>query len=169
MNTRRMVVIAFLSVVLFVLQVVLAYLPNIELVTLLFIIYILHLPLVDVIYISFVFTTLQGLMYGFHTWTLMYYFIWSFYCFIAHLIKNKLNNWFKIALLSGVFGLIFGSLHSIPYFFMGGYNMGKAYIISGLIFDLVHGIGNFILAVILFDPINHLFKKLIKKESVKNL
>lgn len=159
MTSKKIIRIALFAAVLFLLQIILNYLPNIEVVTFLFIIFSLHFSLDEVIYINIVFTTLEGVVYGFHTWTIMYYIIWSIYCIIVYVLKDKLNHWFKVALLSGFFGFMFGSLHSIPYFIIGGRKMGTAYIFSGLLFDLVHGVGNFIIATLLFDPINKVFNR----------
>jgi len=161
MNTKMVVRIAVLSAILCVIQLMISYLPNIEFVTLLLIVFSLHLPLKEGIWICIVFSTMQGLLYGFHLWTLMYYVIWSFYCVIVYVLKNRLDNWVKVAVLASVFGFAFGSLHSIPYFFIGGVSMGKANIIAGLLFDLVHGVGNFVIATVLFDSVNKYFNRYI--------
>lgn len=64
MNTKnRLVLIAFLSALLIVSKEALSFLPNIELVTLLLILYTNLLGLKTSIYITFIFTTVQALIY----------------------------------------------------------------------------------------------------------
>ncbi|MFW5672629.1 MAG: hypothetical protein ACOCM8_10155, partial [Acetivibrio ethanolgignens] len=50
-------------------------------------------------------------------------------------------------------GLIFGALCSITYFFISGIGGGLAYWVSGIPFDLIHGAGNFVVALVTLEPI----------------
>lgn len=158
-SIARIIKIGLLAAILNVAQVTLAFLPNIEIVTLLIIIFALNYKLSDTILIVVVFSTIQWLIYGFHTWAIMYYVIFSLYAIIVYTLKKHINDCYKCALLSAFFGLIFGSLHAIPYLFLGGINSMIAYIINGLLFDLVHSYGNYVAALILFNPINAIIKK----------
>ena len=49
----------------------------------------------------------------------------------------------------GLFGLLFGEFFAINYDIFGGINDGIAYWISGIPFDIVHGVGNYFIMIIL--------------------
>ena len=59
-------------------------------------------------------------------------------------------------LLCGFYGLIFGTLTAIPVLILSGPAATLAYIISGIPFDLVHGVSNFLLAFLLLPTPSHL-------------
>jgi energy-coupling factor transport system substrate-specific component len=73
------------------------------------------------------------------------------------------------ALISGSYGLSFGALCSIPYLFigsvegsiLGGLQMAFSYWLSGIPFDIAHGIANFIIAFVLFKPLYMLLSYLV--------
>ncbi len=169
MTLKDIPLIGMLSAVLMVVQVVLAFMPNVELVSLLIIIFTLVLKK-KVIYVISIFIFLQGLMYGFGLWWINYLYIWFILALIAYVFRKETASivW---ALISGFFGLAFGALCSVPYFFIGlsggtlesGLNMAIAYIISGIPFDLIHGISNFIVALVLFKPLYKLINGFYNK------
>ena len=66
-------------------------------------------------------------------------------------------------LLSGLFGLAFGTLCSLTYFPVGGVQMVIAWIISGLSFDVVHAGGNFLLALLLYHPLRKALDQLERR------
>jgi energy-coupling factor transport system substrate-specific component len=68
------------------------------------------------------------------------------------LFRNKRSPFFW-AILSGAYGLSFGTLCSVPYLFIGGIPMAVSKIISGIPFDVVHCIGNYVIALVLFKPL----------------
>ena len=162
MTLKEIPLIGMLSAVLLVIQVTLGFLPNIELVSLLIIIYTLVLEK-KVIYAISIFIVLEGLIYGFGLWWINYLYIWFILAFITYIFKKE-SSPIVWALISGFYGLSFGALCSIPYFFMGfsggtlesGLNNALAYWISGIPFDLIHGISNFIIALFLFKPLHKL-------------
>lgn len=60
------------------------------------------------------------------------------------------------SILSGFFGLAFGALCALPYFAAGGIGAAIAYWTSGLLFDVTHCVGNFIVCLVLFRPLRSL-------------
>jgi len=64
------------------------------------------------------------------------------------------------AVIGAIYGLVFGTLSSIPYFFTLGFSGGLAYIAAGLSFDLIHCFGNFFVILILFKPLNNMLGRL---------
>ena len=67
------------------------------------------------------------------------------------------------AMLSGVFGLLFGALCAPVDVFIGGFSYAIAKWVSGLGFDLLHCAGNFVIALLLFKPMRKLTEKLYAK------
>ena len=66
------------------------------------------------------------------------------------------------AILSGAFGLAFGTLCTIPYLLVSGWAAALAYWISCIPFDIPHCIGNFVIALVLFRPCRDLLERLLK-------
>ena len=157
LTVKELVLIALLSALLIVAQVGLAFLPNIEVVSLLIILYTLFFKK-KTLYIIYIFALLQGLIYGFGIWWIMYLYVWTILWGITLLLKEEKNPiiW---AFISGFFGLFFGTLCSVPYFISGGVGMGLSWIASGLMIDIIHGIGNFFVALLLFKPLHNAFQK----------
>ena len=64
------------------------------------------------------------------------------------------------ALISGVFGLLFGVLCAPVYLFTGGVSVAVAWWIQGIPFDVMHCAGNFAMALVLFVPLRRLLARL---------
>ena len=62
-----------------------------------------------------------------------------------------------------VYGITFGALCTIPYFAIGGISGAFAYWTSGLLFDIIHCISNFIVCLVLFKPIRYVLEKCIQQ------
>lgn len=156
-SAKTIVLLALLSALLLAAQIALAPLPNIELVSLLIILYTIVLQK-KTLYIIYAFALLEGLLYGFGMWWFCYLYVWTILWGVTMLFKKEQNVLF-FALIGGLFGILFGTLCSVPYFLTGGIEMGFAWIVSGLPFDLIHGIGNFAAALLLFRPLKNVFLK----------
>lgn len=145
----------------YVSQVIMAPLPNIELVSFLMIITARRFGVKSLISV-YVFAPLEIMTYGFHIWSINYLYVWAVLILIVLPIR-KIDNVILYAVVSGFFGLIFGTLCSIPYFITGGISMGIAYIISGFGFDVTHCVGNIVLMLILYIPITKAFNYILDK------
>lgn len=157
LKVKELVLLSLLAALLLVGQVALAFLPNIEVVSILIIFYTLFFKK-KTLYVIYLFALLEGLIYGFGIWWIMYLYVWTILWGIAMLMQKEKSP-FIWAFVSGFFGLAFGTLCSVPYFIIGGVSAGLASIVSGLMFDVTHGIGNFVVALVLFKPLNLLFQK----------
>lgn len=157
LTLKDIVLIALLAALLLVSQVTLAVLPNIELTSFLILIYTRFFRK-KTLYIIYVFVLLEGIIYGFGMWWFCYLYVWTVLWAVVMLLRKEQSALF-FALVSGMFGLAFGTLCSVPYFITGGVNMGLSWIVSGLPFDITHGISNFVIALLLFRPVNYVFAK----------
>lgn len=152
MNTAKSIVaLAFCTSIMFAQQVALAALPNIELVSLLVMVYakVFRFKSLHIIYI---FAILEGVFYGFHIWWISYLYIWTILALITIAMSNVKSPviW---AVISGIFGLMFGMMCAVPYLFIGGFATAAAYWVAGIPFDLIHCVSNFILCLILWVPL----------------
>ena len=114
----------------------------------------------------YVFSIIQIVLHGFHVWNFMYLYVWAVLVFLTllllpiHRLLGKLGGsrsavlqtalWTVVAAL---FGIVFGTLCAIPYFFMLGTAGGVSWIISGLSFDITHCIANGIITAAAFYPL----------------
>lgn len=136
----------------------LEFIPNVEMVTLLFILFSIYYGK-RVILVSFAFTALETFVWGISTWNVMYLYIWPLLIIIVCLSREH-GSYIFYALLSAFYGLFFGALCSIPYFFIGGPVMMFNWWISGIPYDILHCISNFILCLILFKPLSSALAKI---------
>jgi len=166
LNTKELVTLALLSALLFVLQVALAFIPNIELVSILIMIYTLIYGK-KTLYIIYTFALLQGLIYGFGIWWLMYLYVWTILFFVVSFLKKN-QSVILWAIVAAIFGFTFGFLCSIPYFIMGGIGAGLAWWSTGISFDLIHGFGNFFIVLVLFKPLYSVIFALSKLSKSTN-
>lgn len=161
MRIKDIVIIGMLSAIFLTVQVGLAFLPNVELISLFIILCTLILGY-KALLIIYIFVISELFIYGLSTWWLNYLYIWTILFVVAYFFRRERSPYFW-AIVSGLYGLSFGALCSIPYFFMGGFPTMLAYWVSGILFDLVHGVANFILALVLFRPLYYLLDKIYRK------
>jgi energy-coupling factor transport system substrate-specific component len=165
MHIKDIVIIGMMSAIMIALQVVLGFLPNIELVSLLIILYTLVFGR-KTIYIIYVFVVVEGFIYGFGLWWFNYLYVWTV-LFLITILLRKLRSPLLWAAVSGFFGLGFGALCSIPYFMTSGISTGFAYWVSGIPFDITHGISNFVITLVLFLPLYYILDKVNKRMEYK--
>lgn len=160
MRLRLVALSGIFGAILLVCQIAMAPLPNIEVVSLLVMLFSIVLGRY-VGYTLAVFVLLEGLYYGFGLWWFSYLYIWLILAVVAFVFR-RMESRLGWALLCGFYGLLFGTLTSIPTFFLSGFAVGIAYIVKGIPFDLIHAVSNFILAFLLLPLLRNLLNKLMK-------
>ena len=141
-------------------------LPNIEMTSFLIILFTLRFGRLS-LYTIPAFILIEGLIYGFGLWWVMYLYAWPLLTLVAYLCRKN-DSAFFWAIVSGVFGLLFGLLCAIPYFFIGlvggGVSQGLtqmfAWWVAGIPFDLIHGASNFAIMLALYRPISDLLRRM---------
>lgn len=158
LTVREMVVFGVMGALAFALQVVMAPLPNIEPVSLLVMLYAAVFGWKS-LYCVYTFVVMEVLFHGIGLWNINYLYIWTILAVAAYFMKNMRAalGW---AILSGAFGLLFGALCGIVDIFIGGFAYAAAKWVSGIPFDIAHCIGNFFIALVLFNPLRSLLEKL---------
>ena len=145
-------------------KVAMASLPNIEPVSLM----IMLMTVIygrKALYPIYVYVMLEMLVYGFNLWNLVYLYIWLFLAVPAYFMR-PVQGRLPWAILSGAFGLLFGLLCIPVYGAVGGWHMVIPTWISGIPYDLVHGVSNFLIALAAFVPLRQLLEKL-RSRSVR--
>lgn len=144
----------------YVSQVIMATLPNIELVSFLIILTTRKFGLKS-LWSVYIFVILEALTYGFEIWVICYLYVWAILVFVV-LIVRKHDSVILYTLISTIFGFLFGTLCSVPYFITGGIGYGVSWIISGIVsgFDIYHGVGNFLITLLLYKPVSTVFNRL---------
>lgn len=133
-------------------KLALSFLPNIEVVSLFIILYTLCFGK-RTIYAIITFILIEGCLYGFGVWWIMYLYAWPLLSLLTWVFRKYASS-LTCSLLSGAFGLCFGALCSIPYLFIGGPHMAFTWWIAGIPYDIAHCIWNFTLCLILFKPLS---------------
>lgn len=161
LTTKNCIICALLAAILLVSQIAIAFLPNIELVSFLIILYALvfRWRVFPVIYI---FAFLEAFIYGFGIWVINYFYVWTVLAILVFMFQ-KFKTVLFWSIFSALFGLSFGTLCAIPYFFIGGLKMAFSYFLSGIPFDIIHCCGNFIIMLILYKPILNLLHNIKKR------
>lgn len=159
MPVRKITRIALLCAILYVSKVALEFLPNVELVSLLTVLYTLVFGK-EAFLIVTVFNLFELIQWGFGTWWVSYLYVWPLLVLITLLLKRVIKEEFLIwSVVSGLFGLIFGSLFAIVYLPVDP-AYALAYWISGLPWDVWHGVCNFVLMLVIGKPLYLLLKKI---------
>jgi len=162
-KTKNLIILSLLGALMLVLQVMTSSIPNIEPVSFLLIIYTLVLGKQALIVVV-VFNFLLGLVSGMGTWWFGYWVVWPMLVFVVLLFRKIIKeNFLGWSIVSGVFGMLFGALYSIPYIFTVSKTFALTYWINGIPYDLIHMVGNYFIMIILGKRVYDLLKKLVAK------
>lgn len=150
-TTYRIAVTGLLAALLTVSKFAMDGLPNIELVSLLVIVYTLEFPKI-VIPAVYTYAVLYGLLNGMGIWWVPQLYVWLVLIGLTRLMRQNQSRlvW---ALISGLFGLSYGALYAVFYGVLNGPAAGVAWWITGIPFDLLHGGGNFLVAMLLLPSL----------------
>jgi len=150
-GVRQLTLFAMLGAVMFAGKMAMAYLPNIEPVSLLVMLLAVCFGWAG-LYAVAVYVLLEILVFGIQMWAISYLYVWLL-LFVAARLLRRMRAPLEWALLSAFFGIGFGALCAVPYWITGGWAAAVGWWISGIPWDLAHGAGNFVLALLLFVPL----------------
>ena len=171
-TVRDICLIGIMVAVIEVCKAALSFLPNIELTTFWLIMFTLFLDR-KVAFVVPVFILIEGCIYGFGSWWIMYLYAWPLLVLVTWIFRKQESVWFW-GTLSAVFGLLFGLLCSLPYVVVGAWDgglraglyAGFTWWVAGIPWDLVHGVANLVLMLVLFYPIRNIMLKLQKHNYI---
>lgn len=163
---QRVATAALMIAVIEVCKLTMQSLPNIELTSFLLILFTLRFGRLT-LYTIPALILIEGLIYGFGLWWVMYLYAWPLLSLFVRAF-SRVDSAFFWAMVSGVFGLLFGLLCAVPYFFVGllggsfmqGLTQMLAWWVAGIPFDLVHGVSNFVIMLALYRPVSSLLARM---------
>ena len=158
LSVRQITLFGMLAALTFGAKWVMASLPNIEPVSLMVMVFGAVFGWQGLLP-TFVYVMAEILFYGLGTWNINYLYVWPLLAVAAYLLR-RMEQPLGWAMVSGAFGLMFGALCAPVDVFIGGWGYAIAKWVSGIPFDLAHGIGNFVIALTLFVPVRRLTQKL---------
>ena len=158
-KTKEIVVLAFLTALLFVQEQTLTFLPNIQLTVFLLILYSKMLGYKKTLIIIFVHVLLDNLiMSSMNPVFMTFMFIgWSIIPITLHLM-DKEHTAFELALLSIAFSFVYCWVYIIPNVFVYEIN-AMAYFISDIPFACILAMSSFLSTLWLYEPCKKVFEK----------
>ena len=152
-----MVLFGILGAMTFAAKYVMSFLPNIEPVSLMVMLFAVVFGK-KWVYPVYLYIAMEILYYGISLWNINYLYIWAVLAVAAYFLRN-MQGTLGWALLSGVFGLLFGALCGIVDVFIGGFGYAVTKWISGIPFDIAHCAGNFVIALVMFRPLRKVLER----------
>ena len=158
-----MAVFAMLAAVMFCSKILMEGLPNIHLLGMLTIAYTLVFRYKALIPI-YLYVMMNGVFAGFSMWWIPYLYIWAILWAATMLLPRRMPRWAACVVCPAVcflHGVLFGALYAPVQALMFGLSLKQAlaWIVAGLPFDALHGLGN-LLAGLLIVPMAELLTKL---------
>ena len=163
LTIRELILFGILGSMIFAMKLAMAGLPNIEPVSLCILIFGVVFGY-KALYPVFVYVILEVLCFGLGIWNVYYLYVWPLLVLVAIFLR-EMKQPLAWALVSGVFGLLFGALCGIADAFLGGVAFAVTKWASGIPFDIAHCVGNFCIALVLFKPLRELLERLYRKQQ----
>lgn len=169
-TVKEITLVGLMVAVIEVCKAALTFLPNIELTTFWIILFTLFFGKRIIMAVP-VFILLEGCIYGFGLWWVMYLYLWPLLAVVTCLFRKQDSVWFW-SVLSGIFGLLFGLLCAIPYVIIGavdsgitnGLYAGFTWWVAGIPWDIIHAVSNFTLMTVLYSPIRRIMSRVVKAQ-----
>ena len=165
LSVREMAIFSMLAALMFCSKIIMDALPNIHLLGMFIMVYTIVFRLKALIPI-YLFIFMTGLYGGFGLWWIPYLYIWAILWGIAMLLPRRMPK--RVAAivypaLCAIHGLAYGALYAPAQALIFGLDFEGmiAWIIAGLPFDLLHGLGNLV-AGLLILPLSEILKRLKK-------
>lgn len=159
----RLIIIALYSALIFALKEALAILPNIEVVTFLLSFAALVFPFSMAITIPLIFNLCEILLRGIATWVILYMIAWPLLVIIIWSLRKVIRKyWWLFIIINSLWGFSFGTLDSFIWLLLYGKSGFYLHWLNGLIFDAIHGVGNTVVASVLYKPTLYLWDSRLK-------
>ena len=147
-------------------KIVMELLPNIHLLGMFVMVYTIVFRKKALIPL-YIFVIITGLYAGFAPWWVPYLYIWTILWAVTMLIRGRMSKkvqYVVYPILCFLHGILFGVLYAPAQALMFGmdFKMTVAWILSGLPFDIIHGIGNLFVGMLVV-PMSELILRLMKK------
>lgn len=150
-SLRSLCLFALLGAMAFVAKMAMASLPNIEPVSLAVILLaqVFGWPALAAVY---VYIACEWLVWGIGIWSFPYAYVWLvlFALTMAFRFMHSALFW---AFIGAGYGFCFGALCALWLLGLEGWNAAFVWWQNGVLFDLLHGAGNFVIILLLYKPL----------------
>lgn len=162
----EIVLFPILADIMFCSKLLMEALPNIHIVGMLVVLYTVVFRAKALIPI-YIYVVMTGIYAGFDVWWVPYLYIWLPLWAVTMCLPKNMPRAAAIVVYSvvcGMHGFLYGTLYAPAQAFFFGFDFKQtvAWIISGIPFDILHGVGNIVFGCFVY-PLAELMKKLTKK------
>ncbi len=157
LTTREITIFAMLGAVMYASKVILEFAPNIHLLG----VFTISFTVVyrwKALYPIYIYVLLNGLFSGFSAWWVPYLYIWTVLWGVVMLLPRKMPVIIRplvYMIVCAVHGFLFGTLYAPVQAVLFGLSFEGmiAWIVAGLPWDFLHGIGNFFCGMLIMPII----------------
>ncbi len=165
-HVLELCVFAMLGALMFCSKIIMEVLPNIHLLGMLTMVITLVFRKKALIPL-YLYVFINGLYAGFATWWVPYLYVWTVLWGITMLLPRRLPRavaFVVYPLVNGLFGLAFGTLYAPGQALLFGFSWEQtmAWILAGLPWDLLHGLGNLCVGILIL-PLSELLQRLMRR------
>ena len=158
LTVRETVIFAMLGALMFASDIAMEVLPNIHVVGV-FIVCTTVVYRWKALYPLYIYVFLTGLYAGFSMWWVPYLYVWTVLWVGVMLLPRRMPKWLAPIVymtVVGLHGLLFGVIYAPCQALLMGFSFEQtlAWIGAGFYFDMIHGISNFCLGVLIV-PMTH--------------
>ena len=158
-----------LGTIMFLSKIIMEMLPNIHLVGTLIVAYTVVYRKKALIPI-YIYALLVGIYGGFNLWWIPYIYIWTILWGAIMLLPKSIpdkTRYVVYPIIAALHGFLYGTLYAPAQALMFGFNFKQtiAWIVAGFPFDIIHGIGNLVLGL-LIPPLVAILTKLSKQINI---
>ena len=168
---NRVKQIAFIGVyvaIIIAFQTLLSSINGLELTTLLITTAALLLPLSTSLTIVVVYCLIQGILYGFGDWLVVYIIYWTLIDLVSYFLRSFLRKHLILnSILNGVYGFLLGIFFFFKTLILYDLSSAISYYLTGLSGDIFHTIINILVTLILYPVMARIFPKIIKIKTKK--
>lgn len=153
LTTRELTIFAMLGATMYASKMIMEFAPNIHLLGV-FTIAFTVVYRKKALYPIYIYVLLLGLFNGFSTWWIPHLYVWVVLWAVVMRLPRKLPKKIEpliYMMVCAMHGFLYGVLYAPSQALLFGLNLKGtiAWIISGLPFDIIHGISNFICGILI--------------------
>lgn len=164
----EMVLFAMLGALMFCSKIIMEAFPNIHLLGMLVMLYTVVFRFKALIPL-YLYVIIQGIYAGFAPWWVPYIYVWTVLWGITMLLPKKMPRGVAAIVypvVCALHGFAFGIIYAPGQALLYGFNFEQtlAWIASGFYFDVIHGVSNIFVGMLVL-PLSELLKRLLKKSG----
>lgn len=164
MNKIRQICFAALYVAIIVaIQTLLSSIIGIEFTTLLMCVAAIFFPFKLTLLISCSYCLIQGVLFGFGDWLIVYFIYWNLIVTITYLLRNICKKYtLATAFVISINAFLIGVIFALEWLILYGIEAALSYYAAGFIGDLTHLGFTFISTLILYPILKRIIPKILK-------